>query len=88
VTVGFLRTLRRERIYNAFFDCSRSGNRRIVFGLCRFVFSCRRAILAASGAAGSVWREKPALQLPANRLGRIQVETDPAGREETGYHRK
>src|SRR5580658_5235222 len=63
VPTGFLRTRRRERIHNSFFECSRPANRRIVFGLCFFAVFCRPAMLAARCAARSVRREKRTRQV-------------------------
>jgi hypothetical protein len=68
MAVGFLGTCRRERIDDRVLKCSRFGNRRIVFGFCRFVVFCCRAILAASCAAVSVWSGKLASQLPQRRF--------------------
>jgi hypothetical protein len=68
MAVGSWELVAASEFTTAFFECSRSGNRRIVFGFCRFVVFCCRAILAASCAAVSVWSGKLASQLPQRRF--------------------
>ena len=66
-----IRELGATRDYDRAPRCSRSGNRRIVFGLRRLVVFCGRAILAASCAACSVWPEDRRVRSEEGRLGPV-----------------